>query len=82
MYFVGIDISKYKHNCFITTESGDVICNAFTIKNNHDGFEELLSVLNSLDTQEQIKIGFESTGHYALKPEVIPRKSPLQLHGI
>ncbi len=54
MYFVGIDISKYKHDCFITTESGDVICNSFTIKNNHDGFEELLTVLNSLDHQEEI----------------------------
>ena len=25
MYFVGIDISKYKHDCFITTEAGEVI---------------------------------------------------------
>lgn len=63
MYFVGIDISKYKHDCFIITESGDTVCNSFTIKNNHDGFNELLTVLDSLDHAEQIKIGFESTGH-------------------
>ena len=25
MYFVGIDISKYKHDCFICTETGEVI---------------------------------------------------------
>ena len=25
MYFVGIDVSKYKHDCFITTETGTVI---------------------------------------------------------
>lgn len=74
MYFVGIDISKYKHDCFIITESSDV-CNSFTIKNNIDGFEELLSVLNSLDNQEQIKIGFESTGHYALNLKLFLEKA-------
>ena len=25
MYFVGIDISKYKHDCFICTETCEVI---------------------------------------------------------
>ena len=25
MYYVGIDISKYKHDCFICTETGEVI---------------------------------------------------------
>ena len=75
MYFVGIDISKYKHDCFITTESGDVICNSFTIKNNHDGFEELLLVLNSLDHQKEIRIGFESTGHYALNLKLFLEKA-------
>ncbi|MEL7647696.1 MAG: IS110 family transposase [Sedimentibacter sp.] len=74
MCFVGIDISKYKHDCFIITESSDV-CNSFTIKNNSDGFEELLSVLNSLDNQEQIKIGFESTGHYALNLKLFLEKA-------
>lgn len=75
MYFVGIDISKYKHDCFIINESGDVFCNSLTIKNNHDGFKELLSVLNSLDTKEQIKIGFESTGHYALNLKLFLEKA-------
>lgn len=27
MYFVGINISKYKHDCFIMPETGDVISN-------------------------------------------------------
>lgn len=56
MYFVGIRISKYKHNCFITTESGDVISNSFSIRNTYDGSHELLAVLNSLDHQEEIRI--------------------------
>lgn len=75
MYFVGIDISKYKHDCFITTESGEVVCDSFTIKNNHDGFEELLSVLNSLNHQDEIRIGFESTGHYALNLKLFLEKA-------
>jgi len=66
MYFVGIDISKYKHDCFITTETGDVILNDLTFSNNRDGFNELLSVLTSLDHNQGIRIGFEATGHYAL----------------
>ncbi|WP_105620108.1 IS110 family RNA-guided transposase [Vallitalea okinawensis] len=75
MYFVGIDISKYKHDCFITTETGDIVCNSFTIMNNHDGFEELLSVLSSLNPKEQIRIGFESTGHYALNLKLFLEKA-------
>ena len=75
MYFVGIDISKYKHDCFIMTETGDVISNSFTITNNQDGFQMLLTVLNSLDTQEEIRIGFEATGHYALNLKLFLEKA-------
>lgn len=64
MYFVGIDISKYKHDCFITTETGTVITQNLSFKNNKDGFYELLNLLNSLDKSQEIRIGFEATGHY------------------
>lgn len=66
MFFVGIDISKFKHDCFIVTEVGEIIYDDLTINNNHDGFTRLLSILDSLDHSEEIRIGFESTGHYAL----------------
>lgn len=75
MYFVGIHISKYKHDCFIITESGDVVSNHFTIKNNHDGFKAFLTVLNSLDNQEEIRIGFEATAYYTLNPKLFLEKS-------
>ena len=65
MYFIGIDISKYKHNCFITTET-DIVIQNLSFKNNKDGFEEFLKILNSLDSSQQIRIGFEATGHYHL----------------
>ena len=75
MYFVGIDISKFKHDCFITTESGEFIINSFSIKNNNDGFQELLSVLKSLDSTQEIRIGFEATAHYALNLKLFLEKS-------
>lgn len=64
MYLVGIDISKYKHDCFIMTETGEVIKNSFSFENNDIGFKLLLDVLKSLDPSQKIKIGLEATGHY------------------
>ena len=63
-YFVGIDIAKYKHDCFICDHNGEVIRRSFTFSNNQTGFKELLSILDSLDKNQKIKIGFEATGHY------------------
>ena len=64
-YIVGIDIAKYKHDCFIMDEYGEVIRNSFSFSNNSQGFNELLNVLRSLNS-DKIKIGFEATGHYAI----------------
>jgi transposase len=63
-YFVGIDIAKFKHDCFIIDDNGCVIRDSFSFKNNKDGFEVLISILKELKPKGQIKIGFESTGHY------------------
>lgn len=70
MYFVGIDISKYKHDCCIISASNQKVISKFTFKNNKAGFEELHTILNSLSNPEDIKIGFESTAHYALNLEL------------
>ena len=64
-YFVGIDIAKFKHDCFIMNELGEVIRNSFSFSNNSSGFNELLNTLNSLNSQD-IKIGFEATAHYGM----------------
>ena len=70
MYFVGIDISKYKHDCCIISAVDQKIVSKLTVKNNKAGFEQLLTVFNSLSNPEDIKIGFESTAHYALNLEL------------
>jgi len=64
MYFIGIDISKYKHNCFIATEAVQV--KAFQFENNRLGFDLFLKTLKSLDQSQEIRIGLESTGHYGM----------------
>ena len=64
MYYVGIDISKYKHDCFILDSSGNVVVRDFIFSNDLDGFNSFLSILESFGSPENIKIGFEATGHY------------------
>ena len=63
-YFVGIDIAKNKHDCFIVTGDGEVIRNSFTFPNNDEGFQTLKVTLDQLDHSQKIKIGLEATGHY------------------
>ena len=77
MYFIGIDISKYKHDCCIISAADQQIISKFTITNDKDGFEQLLTALKSLSNPEDIKIGFESTAHYALNLELFLENSIL-----
>ena len=70
LYFVGIDISKYKHDCCIISAADQKVVSKFTFKNDKAGFEQLLIVFNSLSNPEDIRIGFESTAHYALNLEL------------
>lgn len=64
MYFVGIDISKHKHDCSIVTEEGVVIKDTFSFDNTRTGFNQFFEVLSSLGPLNQIRIGLEATGHY------------------
>ena len=77
MYFIGIDISKYKHDCCIISAADQKVVSKVTIKNNKAGFDELLTIINSLSNPEDIRIGFESTAHYALNLELFLENSLL-----
>ena len=77
MYFIGIDISKYKHDCCIISAADQKIVSKVTIKNNKAGFDELLTIINSLSNPDDIRIGFESTAHYALNLELFLENSLL-----
>ncbi len=75
LYFIGIDISKYKHDCFITTETGEVIVENFSFQNTNEGLNQLLDLLKSLDCSKQFRIGFEATGHYGMNLKLFLEKN-------
>lgn len=62
MYFIGIDISKFKHDCAVVNELGEVITPSWSFENNREGFSLFKKLLDSLSGEK--RIGFESTGHY------------------
>ena len=62
MYFVGIDISKFKHDCAIVDELGDVITPSWSFPNDCEGFSLLKELLDALNGGR--KIGLEATSHY------------------
>ena len=66
MIYVGIDVAKDKHDCFITNSDGEVLFTSFTISNNRDGFETLFLKIQSVsDDLTKVKVGLEATGHYS-----------------
>lgn len=66
MIFVGIDVSKDKHDCFITNSDGEVLFKSFTITNNLDGFDVLYQkIVAVMEDVSKVKVGLEATGHYS-----------------
>ena len=66
MIYVGFDVAKDKHDCFITNSDGEVLFKAFTISNNREGFETLFQRIKSVaDDLTKVKVGLEATGHYS-----------------
>ena len=65
MIYVGIDVAKDKHDCFISNSDGEILYNAFTIQNNREGFDELYQKILFVEVDmSNIKVGLEATGHY------------------
>lgn len=61
MIYVGIDVAKDKHDCFITNSDGEVLFKAFTISNNREGFETLFQRIESVSddltkVKERVKL--------------------------
>jgi transposase len=65
MNYVGIDISKYKHDCFIMSDLGEVVNDGFSFTNNAGGFAMLQNELE-LCGKGNTRIGFEATGNYGI----------------
>lgn len=79
MYVIGIDISKYKHDCIIIDQdTGEVVRDVFSFNNSKTGFLQFLDVLKTLDPNQNKNIGFESTGHYQDNLKVFLEQSGLE----
>ena len=66
MIYVGIDVAKDKHDCFVTNSDGEVLFKSFTIPNNREGFETLFQRISSVSEDlTKVKVGLEATGHYS-----------------
>ncbi len=66
MVYVGIDVAKDKHDCFIISSEGEVLQNVFTIPNNMTGFDDLFQRIRSVSGNlDKVKVGLEATGHYS-----------------
>ena len=69
IYYVGIDISKYKHDFCIISNTGEVIVENSSFENNKKGFQYLLDQLKPYNKSD-VHIAFEATGHYSLNLEL------------
>lgn len=66
MIYVGIDVAKDKHDCFITNSDGEVLYDVFIIQNDMDGYEDLFfKIKTSSRDLSKVKVGLEATGHYS-----------------
>ena len=66
MIYVGIDVAKDKHDCFISNSDGEGFSKSFTISNNREGFETLFQTIEAISSDlTKVKIGLEATGHYS-----------------
>ncbi len=60
MYFVGIDISKFKHDCAVIDEIGDTIQPSWSFRNDREGFSLLKERLDSLPGEKKIGLDLSS----------------------
>lgn len=74
MIYVGIDISKYKHDCYICKDTGETIVENLSFKNNKKGFQEFIDLLKPYDNTN-VHIGMEATGHYDLNLKLFLEKN-------
>ena len=45
MYYIGIDISKFKHDCAVIDDSGEIVTPSWSFTNDSEGFSQLKILL-------------------------------------
>lgn len=65
MYYIGFDIAKENHYASIANSNGEVIQEAFLVKNSINGFNYFMDKLKEHNINiSDCLVGMESTGHY------------------
>jgi len=62
--FCGIDMAKHKHVACIIDQNGQYLLKPRSIRNDADGFGQLLNCLKQTGRTKSILTGMEATGHY------------------
>ena len=66
MIYLGIDVSKDKHDCCILSQNGELLMKPFSVPNSRQGYDKLFSLVSSFENNpENVKAGLEATGHYS-----------------
>lgn len=65
MYYIGFDIAKENHYASIANSDGEIIQEAFLVKNSINGFNYFMNKLKDSNISiSDCLVGMESTGHY------------------
>ena len=65
MFYIGIDVAKYRHSCAVISEGGEKIFTHFEFANTTEGFGALIKKLEAFGvTSSASRACMESTGHY------------------
>ena len=65
MYYIGFDIAKENHYASIANSNGEIIQEAFLVKNSINGFNYFMDKLKEKNINvSDCLVGMESTGHY------------------
>ena len=62
--FCGIDMAKQKHVAYIIDLNGQYLLKPKSIRNNAEGFQNILNCLSQTAKTTSVLIGMEATGHY------------------
>ena len=61
MIYIGINVAKDKHDCYIKNAEGQVLAEVFTIANNQEGFDLLFQRIKSAARDlSKVKVSFQS----------------------
>ncbi|MCL2086120.1 MAG: IS110 family transposase [Oscillospiraceae bacterium] len=75
MNYIGIDISKHKHDVCVISDLGEVVNEGFSFTNNAKGFAQFLKMLVDYGGFANNRIGFEATGNYAINLKLFLEKN-------